>query len=280
MNSERIATLHDESGLVTVGVFRRRAEWAQSHHTDLAAHVDERMVVVGGGGVSWDPTDPRTSNGALLTASYPAPDLDAWLVSSKDHQYSEPHRPLAYAIGLAIAGISRAELRAAIHISEAGAYGQHPAATARLPAGYVLVGGGAMVDWRPGQGSLLTASCPSTGRFWTAAAKDHHYANPSRLRVFAIGLREALPVGRVECGIRRQASTVAHHPRAAAGLREGYALTGGGARTHWRGPGSLLWSLAPVPTPGAGAFAAGAKDHGYPEPCDLSAYAVGIRIVR
>ncbi|MGH3417740.1 MAG: DUF4241 domain-containing protein, partial [Actinocrinis sp.] len=83
-------------------------------------------------------------------------------------------------------------------------------------------------------------------------------------------------VGRVEVRISDQKSGVAHHPRATATVADGYALTGGGAQAHWRGAGSLLWHSAPLPD--FAGYAAGAKDHGYSAPCDLSAYAVGIRI--
>lgn len=274
--TEQHGTSHDESGLVSVRVFSQRAAVADSH-VDLAARVDAELVVVGGGGTAWDPADPQTPNGTLLTASWPDPELSAWLVSSKDHHYVERHRPVAYAIGLAIAGISRAELRAAMHVSTAETFGQHPEVTARLPDGYVLVSGGAAVEWQPGSGSLLTASFPADQRSWTAAAKDHGRPNPARLRVFAIGLREELTVGRVEVRISDQKSGVASHPRATATVADGYALTGGGAQAYWRGAGSLLWQSAPLPD--SACYTAGAKDHGVPAPCDLSAYAVGIRIV-
>ena len=62
-----------------------------------------------------------------------------------------------------------------------------------------------------------------------------------------------------------------------ARLPDGYALTGGGAQAHWRGAGSLLWQSAPLPD--STGYAAAAKDHGYPAPCEVSAHAVGIRIV-
>jgi hypothetical protein len=276
--SERLATFHDKSGKVTVGVFRHDARMARTSHTDLAATVDDDMVVVGGGGISWNPADPATPNGTLLTASYPSAALDAWLVSSKDHHYREPHVAAAYAIGLAIEGMSREDLRDAIHLSIEQTHGQHPEATATLPTGFVLVGGGAKIDSPAGQGNLLTASFPANERSWTAKAKDHHYESIARLSVLALGLREELPIGRVEVSTSSRDSEVANHPAVAAVVNEGYAMIGGGAQVHWHGDGSLLWRLEPRTSAAGQEYVAGAKDHQSPDPSALTAYALGLRI--
>ncbi|MFE3784666.1 DUF2625 family protein [Amycolatopsis sp. NPDC059090] len=276
--SARLATFHDERRKVTVGIFRQESRGACRSHIDLPATVAGDMVVVGGGGVSWNPGDPAAPNGTLLTTSGPNADLDAWLVSSKDHHYHEPHMTVAYATGLAIEGMTREELRDAIYVGTAQAYGNRPEATAAVPEGFVLIGGGARVDVVAGDGNLLTASFPSGDRSWTARAKDHLHESNATLTVFALGLRENLPVGHVEVAIASQDSPVVPHPVATAVLSESYAVVGGGADVHWHGAGSLLWRLEPSASAGRLGFTAGAKDHERPDPSSLTAYVLGIRI--
>lgn len=279
MPTEELNTFHDESGLVTVGVFRSQSASKLSHHFDLAAEVPEDMVAIGGGGVAVE-----FPVGGLLTASYPNEDLSAWLVSSKDHHTADPHFLTAYAIGLRITGMSREQLLAAIHINtnESG-LGEHPEATATLPARFLLVSGGFKVDWktRPDSfGNLATASFPSTNLSWTGRSKDHEVASPANLRAYAIGLRGDLPVGRVEVAIERQTSSTSQHPSSVADVTPGFALTGGGAEAHWQTSGSLLWKLEPMTQTSNQEFRAGAKDHITAEPATITAYALGIKIHR
>src|SRR4051794_35238916 len=107
MSAERLNTFNDQSGLVTVAVFRHVAVDAQDLFTDQAADVSPDMVIVGGGGVA-----SLGPPGQLLTASYPkvSDRLDTWLVSSKAHEESSPCRLETYAVGLAIKGMSRDDL--------------------------------------------------------------------------------------------------------------------------------------------------------------------------
>lgn len=117
---------------------------------------------------------------------------------------------------------------------------------------------------------------PGSYPVWLVIADYVNHSEVAAAR-FAIGLREELAVGRVEVRISDQRSGVANHPRATVTVADGYALTGGGAQAHWRGAGSLLWQSAPLPD--SAGYTVGAKDHGRPAPCEVSAYAVGIRIV-
>lgn len=275
MPSERLNTFYDASGLVTVAVFRSVSPSPQQHQTDLAAYVAEDMVVIGGGGVA-----AEFPEGALLTASYPNDNLTAWLVSSKDHEVPNPHTLTAYAIGLKIQGMTRQQLLDAIHINVADSgLGQHPEASATMPSDFLLVSGGFKVEWS-GEGNLGTASFPSNSFSWTAKSKDHLKRSPANLRAYAIGLREHLPVGRVQVSINTQESTVSNHPAASADLTDGFALTGGGAEVHWHGQGNLLWRLQPVITTSDQEFLTSSKDHVKPDPSTITAYALGIRILR
>jgi hypothetical protein len=276
---------HDSSGLVTVALFQHKAGTAQQHFQDFNVNVPPDMVAIGGGGEAQE-----SPNGALLTASYPNDDLSAWLVSSKDHFEPEPHYLTAYAIGLKIQGMSREQLMSAIHIAD-GVSGaeQHPEASATMPSGYRLVGGGFNVEWQlspTSLGNLATASFPETSLSWMARSKDHggvqnvDAASPARLHVYAIGLREQLPIGRINVAIELQESTQAPHPVGVADMTPGFALTGGGAKVNWRNNGNLLWRLKPVITTANQAFEVASKDHIVPDPCTVTAYALGIQIVR
>jgi hypothetical protein len=272
MAAERLNTFHDRSGLVTVAVFRQKSPSQQQHFHNHAAFVAPDMVVVGGGGVAVE------NPGALLTASYPNDDLSAWLVSSKDHQVTSPHFLVTYAIGLQIRGMSREELLQSIFINTADSgYGQHPEASATTPEGFLLISGGFRVDWS-GAGNLATASFPSSNFSWTARSKDHQIVSPANLKVWAISLRERLPVGRVSVTIDAVSSSSSPHPASSADVRDGFALTGGGAEVHWRGAGSLLWKLEPATRTSNQEFSAASKDHVIPDPSTLTTYALGIRI--
>lgn len=273
MSSDRLNTFHDASGLVTVGVFRKKSPSAEQHHFDVGADVPDDMVAIGGGGLA-----AELPEGALLTASYPNDGLSAWLVSSKDHLNPNPHYLTAYAIGLKIKGMSRDQLINAIHIdTEESGRGQHLETSANADDGFLLVSGGFRIDWS-GAGNLATASFPSTDRSWTARSKDHGEVSPANLRVYAISLRENLPVGQVQVAIESRESGVSPHPASVADVRDGFALVGGGAEAHWHTQGSLLWRLEPATTTSNQEFGASSKDHKYPDPGSITSYALGIQI--
>ncbi|MEU9718504.1 hypothetical protein [Streptomyces sp. NPDC047976] len=271
----KVAGFSDASGRVTVAVFSYRGNPPQHIWADQTVRVgDGDMVAIGGGA-----TAAENPYGALLTASYPNDDLSGWTVSSKDHLDAQAHELTAYVIGLKIAGMTRDQLLRSVHVARADSgTAPHPEAEAGIPssADYALVGGGFRVDWH-GAGNLATASFPSTDYSWKARSKDHAASDPASIRSFAISLRRDLPVGRVSSTIARAESGQFQHPAAVATLPPGYALTGGGAEVHYRGEGSLLWKLEPS-TSWAPAFSAASKDHRFPDPATLTAYALGVRV--
>jgi hypothetical protein len=267
-------TFHDASGLVTVTVFSHRGSPAQQHWINEEILVgDGDMIAIGGGGTATD-----FPEGALLTASFPNDDLSGWVVSSKDHEKPNPHELITYVIGIKIVGMSRPQLVDSVFISQADSgVAPHPEAETGVPSNeFVLVSGGFRVDWH-GVGNLATASFPSTEFSWKARSKDHDIPDPANLRVFAIGLRRNLPVGRVTVVIDKADSGQAPHPAAVATVDPGFALTGGGAEVHWHGNGNLLWKLEPA-TSQDPTFSAASKDHMHPDPSTITAFALGIRI--
>lgn len=273
--SDRLAIFHDNSGLITVGVFSQTSPGRQQIFEDHAANVPSDMVVIGGGAIArWN------GEGALLTASYPNSELSAWLGSSKDHGIPDPHILTTFAIGLRINGLTRSQLRDSIHlVTEESGRGDHPEATALLPNDFVLVGGGAKVEWS-GEGNLLTASFPATQQSWRARSKDHGKPSPANLRAYALGLSRRLPVGEVIVDISTGGSQVSNHPAALADVSAGFALVGGGADVHWKGEGNMLWRLEPIVSTTDQGFAASGKDHTLASPSSLTVYSIGIQIRR
>jgi len=278
MPQSHLGSYRDESGKITVAVFERRAGNSQQHFHDYAATVDDDMVVIGGGVEA-----TLLPYGALLTASYPNEEMSAWLGSSKDHTGPNPHKLKVYALGLKIAGMSRDDLIQHIYVGRNNSEtAQHPEASQGVPGGYLLVSGGFNVNWRdfnPYGGNLATASFPENELSWKARSKDHTYVSRAVLTVYAIGLKENLPVGTVQRTIQESRSGHAQHPNATANCPAGYALVGGGAEVQWTGAGNLLWRLKPTIEVANQDFTASSKDHTFPSPATITAYALGIKIV-
>jgi hypothetical protein len=265
-------TFNDASGRVTVAVFSHQGSPAQAHWIEEEILVgDSDMIAIGGGGTATD-----FPQGNLLTSSHPNDDLSGWVVSSKEHEVPNPVELVTYVIGLKIAGMNRQDLLRSVFVSQADSgVAPQPEAETGVPSdGFVLVGGGFKVDWH-GMGNLATASFPSTEFSWKTRSKDHDISDPANLRVFAIGLRRNLPVGKVIGVIAKADSGQANHPAADATVAPGFALTGGGAEVHFNGDGNLLWKLE-ASTSLAPTFSAASKDHLHPDPSTLTAYALGI----
>src|SRR3954454_22664469 len=272
----RLNTFQDASGLVTVSIFEITSPNEQQHFTDFGVNVDPDMICIGGGGMA-----AEFPQGALLTASYPNDDLSGWLVSLKDHEVANPHFLTAYAIGLKIQGLSRNQLLndfVRVDVADSGT-GAHPEAPASNPGNFLLVSGGFRVDWH-GAGNLATASFPENNFSWKARSKDHDISDPSNLRVFAIGIRQNLPVGRVIVRIESTDSASAEHPASVAALPPGFAMTGGGAEVNVHGAGNLLWKLQPATRTDRQDFSGASKDHVHFDPATITTYVMGITIVR
>ncbi|MFH8470462.1 hypothetical protein [Streptomyces sp. NPDC017991] len=279
----------DASGLITTAAFRHRAGHDRQHFTDLAAEVDGDMVAIGGGATAVD-----SPQGALLTASYPADDGSAWLASSKDHNIPQPHRLTAFAIGMRIDGVSRERLAGELLkvVRTRSAHAAHPFASARVPEGRTLIGGGFRVNWRDPrgghtEGNLATGSFPRAGGAWTARSKDHRVSSPCTIDAYAVCLKSSFVVDGVRYTVdvwtdfAESDGGPVPHPSAALPLpASGHVLTGIGAEALPAEPGSLLWRLEPTTdgtSPGVGS---GSKDHGERSPGTLCAWALGIRLIR
>ncbi len=145
---------------------------------------------------------------------------------------------------------------------------------------FVVVGGGAYVDYGTGSGAFLTESRPLDERLttWVASSKDHYLPSPHTLYVYAIGLRLRDRSGRPvppsellrDIRIYSRTSDVRSHPRTESPIPPQSFLLGGGARVNTTGAGNLLFKSAPGPY----GWVASSKDHVHPSPASVTAYTI------
>lgn len=150
----------------------------------------------------------------------------------------------------------------------------HPQVEVDVPAGYKIIGGGALDSWSStgGPGNLLTASYPQGMNTWFAAGKDHEFSSPSTITGFALAIAD--PHDEWEVFIASETAGPNAHPTAVATLPFGYVLTGGGAFVNWSGAGNLLTASFPN---GDMSWEARSKDHDISDPASITAYAIGLK---
>jgi vibriolysin len=235
--------------------------------------------LLGGGAV----VEPHAGTGNFLTAMYPISSTE-WDARAKDHINGSPAQITAYGAAARVRG--RPIPADAYQIIEASspAPANHPRAEAFLPADFVLVGGGARVNWEStgGVGNILTTSRPGIGQSWVAAGKDHLQPNPATITAYAIGLRKTLLDQLGLAVVRFRAHTIdpSAMPKVSCGTDEGSALlVAGGAETHWSGAGSLLTASGFSPAAGGPrpwSWIAHGKDHINPDPGQITAWALAL----
>jgi vibriolysin len=250
---------------IQVRLFTNASSFAQ--HPRVSVYVPSPYKIIGGGAL-----DNWSGAGNLLTGSYPT--ANTWVASGKDHMTASPATVTAYA--LAIYDPSN-EWDVVIRTATSIGAAQSQQVVAGLPAGYVLTGGGALVQWT-GAGNLLTASYPSSpSPGWVVRSKDHGVESPAWITAYALGIRHRYGGVRLATTIKTVTSPVMSHPRALACLDPGWILTGGGALDDWwPGPGNLLTASCPA---SGSCWSAAGKDHVYESPAKITAYAIGIREV-
>jgi hypothetical protein len=155
------------------------AKSSPAPHPTASVTVPDGYTMTGGGAeANWE------HEGSLLTASFPH-GTGTWEARSKDHLVAEVTTLTVFAIG--IRPRNGAVFPASAVFSQRSGSENHPHATAEVPANYILVGGGALVDWK-GSGNLLTASYPDDQGGWTVASKDHIAADPAVIVAYALGV--------------------------------------------------------------------------------------------
>jgi hypothetical protein len=234
-----------------------------------------------------------TGAGNLLVNSYPFAALETtstgwWYVNSKDHGVSDPSSITAFAAVL----IDPQNQYVTREFFQQGAVAAHPTATVTLPPGWVMTGGGCLVnnpDTAPG--NLLTGSYPVQQQYkggrlgpwnqWVCASKDHDYPNPASLTAFVVGVAPVNPsVSPMPTMCVTQAtSAVGPSPRVQVPAKCGPGLiTGGGAIAQPIDPnaaGLLLTAMFPNYNQGpATVWEARATEHLHPSPGTVTGFAI------
>jgi hypothetical protein len=228
-----------------------------AEHPRVIAGLTKKGLKLIGGGAS---VDYGTGQGNLLTGSYPEGNF--WVASSKSHCAPSAAKVTAYAIYLYDPyDLWDVKMVAA----KTQAKSNRPEVTARLPAGYALTGGGALLDWGS-NGMLLTACCPEESKEndrewtgWTAKGKDHKEPDSGNATAWVFGIR---PKNGVEPSPSTVSPTVAQGslPTLEGGAKySGEVVVGGGAAVTYRGGGGLLTWCGLVPDEQK--WKAVAKDH-------------------
>lgn len=242
-------------------------------HPETQIYVERGWKVISGG------ADVRYYGyGQLLTKSYPIISGGipiGWKVASKDHLKSDPGRIQAFAIAVwdplnafdVIVRTSTSSTR------------PHPYASATIPSGYTLIGGGADVKSRE-PGNMLVANYPSSSRTWHASSKDHLHSAPSSLVTYAIGIKHNegayIPTRRIDARFGP-----AQHPHGVLRATKGYGFLGAGAQVSKGGLGNMLVRI--VPSKDGSEINAYAKDHLEPDRQRLTIYGIemfGVTFVR
>jgi hypothetical protein len=173
---------------------------------------------------------------------------------------------------------------------------QHPSVGVVVPDGWLILGGGAFVDWLdgvctgldwPSPGNLLTGMYPDRGgTVWVAASKAHFQPSPAQITGYCIAaqMQDGTPLPPSDYQIFSQTSPVAAHPSTEVFLPDGWVLVGGGARANYTEPGSLLYASfplylpfsPPVPPVRRDGWFAAAKDHLESGPATVTAFAIGL----
>ena len=199
--------------------------------------------------------------GNLLTGSYP--EGEGWVASSKEHLQSSQARVTAYALYLVdpenIWDVKRVEVTSERRTNK-------PQATAELPAGYALTGGGARVHGYGNSGVLLTHCCAAIvdGVYaaWTAEGKDHIKSDEAWATAWAIGIRcRNMPPGMqpAPCHVIAQVGLGPGRANASSPAEDKVIVVGGGAAVTYRDKGGLL--TATYPDSRSNKWSASAKDH-------------------
>src|ERR1700722_14717226 len=161
----------------------------------------------------------------------------------------------------------------------------HPSVSITSPSGWLILGGGAFVDWKstcspfnPPAGNLLTGMFPDgNGETWTVTSKDHMQESSARIfgYCFIAQMKDGSPIARSDYRITTGTSNVVSHPTLQVRLPSEFTLVGGGVRANYSGGGSMLF--ASYPADGVDAWVGSAKDHFASDPSSITVWAIGLR---
>jgi MAC/Perforin domain len=240
--------------------------------SDVRNHPDVRIVVPEGykllcGGA----LDNWKGSGNLLTASFPESD-NTWRGSGKDHVAGDPASISAFALTV----YDPDDIwEARIFQSRPSSAAAHPEQEVAVEPGYVMVGGGAWVDWT-GEGNLLVASHPTESKTaWRVQSKDHVKSSPARITAYAVGLRSKVEGIKLQSSIATAKSSKSNRPQAAAAPPSGYKMVGGGAALTFDKGGLLLTASYPNEN---NQWVGQGKDHLEGDNGSITVYCIGLKV--
>lgn len=246
-----------------------------------------------------------------------APLRRQWRAGALNNSVAEPMQAQVYAIAMKIEGVSIYDLRAWLLRSQSVSPGAvaNPNITQPVAYAQVALGGGATAhapDFNTTTpfGQYLTQSAPGVSGFrncdlltrkctyiegvidWRVESKDHAISRPGAAQAWLTTLPASLTIGGVAYQVVNQvvyatSGETAHPSVDVSGLKGQFALTGVGASVDWKrfdsfgnlvSPGNLLWRLQPRPDLGGASVAS--KDHLFSSPARITAFALGIKLVR
>lgn len=162
---------------------------------------------------------------------------------------------------------------------------QSPFAFCQVDPGFVLVGGGAEVEYPPlaCSGGLLTTSMPN-GPSWVARSKDHVAPCAHRLRAYAVGMKlDGMSSDILQSLVKVSSvtsSTASNAPSATVKATLGNWVLSGGATTNppAGSPGQLLTGSFPETVDGLPAWTATSKAHQLNAPMTVTSFAITIPV--
>ena len=248
--------------------------------------VPSDYVVVGGG-------LDAGFNKKYIYASYPKPDLSAWIISAKDQVYANYDSVTGYAIGMKVTGLTAAQLKSHITINQQNS-GQYPYPNQyRGGAAFAeAIGGGFDINWT-GWGILAYRSFPESSG-WRSTGKvagNYEFGDLTNYTISINGLYISQIGGSFKRFINQNESAPGQHIQSTAPVTGSTKLVGCGARVTWNrptcagcadidGPGHNLWKIKPTvsgTTPTG--CEAGSKDLLYADGDEtIISYAMGLSI--
>jgi hypothetical protein len=269
-NRELVSHGYDITGRVEIAIWR---EVFEGQHVSGQVSVDPGYVLVGGGADITNLNDDHAGVNALLTAYYPVNDgsFSTFAAESKDHVSAYYHKLWVYAIGMRLRDasgnpLSDSYVRSFMSVDQATSSSkQHPQAYATCPSGYIILSGGAKINWS-GAGNLLVGSRPVSNASgvlfdqWTAWAKDHVFVSPATIDAYIVSINPNIPgFGRLVTALKGGIyGESIHKLETYDNAPAGWLISGVGATSYYQGQGRMLYSVYPVTV--TLAYAA-SKDH-------------------
>jgi hypothetical protein len=247
-----------------IDLYAETSSLAQDPHAVInLSHLPDTHILGGGGRVLFQ--NPGTVATQLLTSICPIDEL-VWEAAAQQPGFFAP--PFGgSAVVEAFCVVAKLPATDYVRVENTTpAPTNHPTAEAFLPAGFVLIGGGAKANRHQtsGAGSFLVASRPGTGNSWFAAAKDHLTAHPTVVTAYALGLSQSflnrlgmkvirlLNTSEIPVAEPTISSSAIVDPGVRIGnvnvLDTGLVVTAG-AQDHWSTFGNMLLGVWPRPAP-------------------------------